>query len=75
MGETPVGTGYQRWRPHRTAACTKKLRPRRSSRLNMAIVWQLTRAEEEEATGTTESWKDECSASSAPSGGAPELFE
>lgn len=43
----------------------------------MAIVWQLTRAEEEEeeATGTTESWKDECSASSAPSGGAPELFE
>lgn len=52
----------------------KKLRPRRIARLNISIVWQLTQAEEE-ATGTTESWKDECSANPAPSGGAPDLFE
>lgn len=47
---------------------------RRNASYNISIVWQLTKAEEK-ATGAPESRKDECSANSAPSGGAPDLFE
>ena len=77
------GRGVPRWVPAGARSGPEPLRPCRISPLNVSIVWQLTQVEEEEeeeeedgkATGTTKSWKDECSASSAPSGGAPDLFE
>lgn len=54
--------------------CPRHRPVRRNPPDSISIVWQLTKAEEK-ATGTPESWKDECSANSAPSGGAPDLFE
>lgn len=61
-GRRPPGPGQRRLE---AASCTKQLRLRRIARLNISIVCRPPQAEEEEeeeATGTAESWKDECSA-------------